>query len=81
MVLETSVSFMHLMWLIAREDFTESCHCESFRSYIIKMYLNETYSIVHTGKYLSDKISYSEWPETRRCFIIIAFQLCFGICH
>jgi len=25
-------------------------------------------------------ISNSEWPETR-CFIVIAFQLCFGICH
>jgi hypothetical protein len=25
--------------------------------------------------------SYSEWPEKRRCFITVAFQLCFGIRH
>jgi hypothetical protein len=30
-VLETSVSFIHLMWLTAREDFTESYYRESFR--------------------------------------------------
>jgi hypothetical protein len=47
----------------------------------IEMCLNETYSMVHTGKNLSDKVSYSEWPVTRRCFITIAFPLCFGICH
>jgi hypothetical protein len=26
-------------------------------------------------------ISYSEWYETRRCFITIAFQLCFILRH
>jgi hypothetical protein len=26
-------------------------------------------------------ISYSEWSETRRCFITISLQLCFIICH
>jgi len=30
---------------------------------------------------LSDNISYSEWSETRRCFIVIAFHLCFRIQH
>jgi len=25
--------------------------------------------------------SYSEWSETRRCFIVIAFKLCFRIRH
>jgi hypothetical protein len=32
-VLETSVSFIRLTRLIAREDFIESCRRESFRSY------------------------------------------------
>jgi hypothetical protein len=32
MVLETSVSFIHLMRLIVREDFIESCRRESVRS-------------------------------------------------
>jgi sorting nexin-29 len=27
------------------------------------------------------KVPYSEWPETGRCFITIAFQLCFGKRH
>jgi hypothetical protein len=48
---------------------------------LIKMCLNETYSTVHIGKNLSDKVSYSKWPETRRRFISISVQLCFGICH
>jgi hypothetical protein len=48
---------------------------------LIKMCLNETYSKVCIGKLLSDKISYSEWAETRRCFITIALQFCFRICH
>jgi hypothetical protein len=34
MVLETSVSFVYMMRLIAREGFIESCRRESFRSYI-----------------------------------------------
>jgi hypothetical protein len=48
---------------------------------LIKMCLNETYSTVHIGKNLSDKFPIQNGPETRRCFITIAFQLCFGICH
>jgi hypothetical protein len=47
---------------------------------LIKMCVNETYSKVATSKILSC-ISYSEWSETRKCFITIAFQLCFGICY
>jgi len=27
------------------------------------------------------RISYSEWSETRKFVIAIAFQLCFRICH
>jgi len=27
------------------------------------------------------KHSYSDWSETRRCFIGIAFELCFRICY
>jgi hypothetical protein len=42
------------------------------------MCLNETYNKVRTGKNVSF-ISYSEWYERWRCFIAIAFQLCFGI--
>jgi hypothetical protein len=33
-VLKTLVSFIHLMRLIAQEDFIESCCCESFISYM-----------------------------------------------
>jgi hypothetical protein len=33
MILETSVSVTHLTRLIVREDFIESCRCESFGSY------------------------------------------------
>jgi hypothetical protein len=47
---------------------------------LIKMCLNETYSKVHVGKLLLIN-SYSEWAETRRCSITIAFQFCFRICH
>jgi hypothetical protein len=28
-----------------------------------------------------DLEDYSEWPETGRCFITVAFKLCFGISH
>jgi hypothetical protein len=48
---------------------------------LIKMFLNETYSTVHIGKNLSERFSYSELIETRRCFITIVFQLGFGLCH
>jgi hypothetical protein len=44
---------------------------------LIKMCLNETYSRVRTGKNLT-RVLFKR-PETRRCFITIAFQLCFGI--
>jgi hypothetical protein len=46
----------------------------------IKMCLNENYSKVHICKHFS-YISYSKWSKTNRCFIAIAFQLCFRICH
>jgi hypothetical protein len=53
------------------------------------MCLNETHSRVRIGKNLSYnftvqkglKLYCSEWPEIRRCFIAIAFQLCFKIRH
>jgi hypothetical protein len=48
---------------------------------LIKMCLSETYSTVCIRKNLCDKVSYLEWSETRRSFITIAFQLCFGIKH
>jgi hypothetical protein len=47
---------------------------------IIKMCLIETYSKGCIGKNYQMH-SYSERSETRRCFIAIAFQLCFRICH
>jgi hypothetical protein len=48
---------------------------------LIQMCLNETFSTVCIGKYQSDKVPYSEWAKTGKCFIIIVFQLCFGTCH
>jgi hypothetical protein len=36
-VFETSVSFIHLTRLIAREEFIESCRRESFRSYSVRI--------------------------------------------
>jgi hypothetical protein len=39
---------------------------------LIKMCLNETCSTVHVGKIC--QVSYSEWPETGRYFITIAFH-------
>jgi hypothetical protein len=47
---------------------------------LIKMCLKETYCKVCIGKHVWC-ISYLEWSETRRCFIAVAFQLCFRICH
>jgi len=35
MILETSVSYRHLTWLIAQEDFIEFSHRESSTSYIL----------------------------------------------
>jgi hypothetical protein len=32
-------------------------------------------------KHMHGLVSYSEWSETRRCSIAIAFQFCFRICH
>jgi hypothetical protein len=45
---------------------------------LIKMCLNESYNRVRVGKSLMH--SYSEWPETMRCPVTIAFQFCFRIC-
>jgi hypothetical protein len=45
MVFETSVSFIHLTRLLAREDFIESCHRESFRSYDINIVAIRTKSM------------------------------------
>jgi hypothetical protein len=47
---------------------------------LIQMCLNETCRTVRTGKSVWH-VSYSERPETGRCFITIAFQLCIGIRH
>jgi hypothetical protein len=48
---------------------------------LVKMCLNETYSRVQIGKHLSDIFPTKNGCETGSCFIAIAFQLCFGICH
>jgi hypothetical protein len=42
---------------------------------LIKMCLNETFSTVQIGKNLTCFL----WPESRRRFVSIAFQLRFGI--
>jgi hypothetical protein len=47
---------------------------------LITICINETYIRCVEAK-ISLKVSYSEWPEKRRCFITTAFQLCFGIRH
>jgi hypothetical protein len=46
-----------------------------------KLCLNETYSKVRIGKYLSDNFPYPERSKRRRWFIANAFRLCFRICH
>jgi hypothetical protein len=47
----------------------------------IKVCLNETYSNVRICKTLSDTCSIKIGLSRRRCFIAIAFQLCFTICY
>jgi hypothetical protein len=48
---------------------------------LIKMCLNETYSKVRIGKYLSDKCPIENGLKIRRCFMATAFKLHFRICH
>jgi len=48
---------------------------------LIKMCLNETYSRVQAGKNFSDMFPIKKGFETRRCFIAIAFELWFRVCH
>jgi hypothetical protein len=48
---------------------------------LTEMCLNDTYSKVRVNKNLSEAFPHSEWSETWKCFIVIAFQLCFNICH
>jgi hypothetical protein len=42
------------------------------------MYLNETYSKAHIGKYFSDSFPILNFVR-RQCIITTAFELCFGI--
>jgi hypothetical protein len=54
MVLETSVSFIRLTRLIAREDFIECCRRESFRSHMsVFAYTQSLESIVAGGEFIS----------------------------
>jgi hypothetical protein len=48
---------------------------------LIKMCLNETYTIVRIGKYFFDNSFYSEWSKTRRCFnyTVLNFALEYAI--
>jgi hypothetical protein len=55
-----------------------STHNTSLADYKIR--LNETQSKVRTGKHLSDTFPIQN-GLTRRCFVTIAFKLCFTICH
>jgi hypothetical protein len=48
---------------------------------LIKMFLNEMCGKVHIGRHLSDTFPYPEWSKIRICFIAVAFQRCFRICH
>jgi hypothetical protein len=47
---------------------------------LIEMCLNETYSTVHIGKNLSDRFPIQNGLK-QEDIVIIAFQLCFGMCH
>jgi hypothetical protein len=47
---------------------------------LITTCLNETYSKVGVGKHLSDTFHIQSGLK-RRCFITIAFQLCFRVCY
>jgi hypothetical protein len=44
------------------------------------MCLNETYSKVRVGKYLSDKFSMQHYQKQGDVFIATVFQLCFIVC-
>jgi hypothetical protein len=49
---------------------------------VIKIYLNETYSEIRTGKTLSDAFPIQNGlKQGNECFIVFAFQFCFRICH
>jgi len=88
---------MGVQWALCQFliDFEKACHsvrkvvlCNILiKSYItvtlvslIKFCISETYSDVYIARNLSDT-SYSERYDVRRCFILIAFWLCFKICH
>jgi hypothetical protein len=47
---------------------------------LIKMFLNYTYSKIHTGKHLSDSFPIQN-GLTRRCSITTAFELRYRICQ
>ena len=47
---------------------------------LIKMCLNETYSIVQIGQHLCGLFRIKNGLK-QRCFITIAVQLCFRVCH
>ena len=46
---------------------------------LIKMCLNETYSRCLGRQIFVSHVSYWAWFETRRCFTVNAFQLCFSV--
>jgi hypothetical protein len=48
---------------------------------LMKMCLNETHIRVRLRKHLSDMFPTKNSVKKRRCFIAIAFQLCFKMCH
>jgi hypothetical protein len=48
---------------------------------LFKTCLNETYSKVRMGKYLSGSFFYPKWSGIRRSSITTAFLLCFRICY
>jgi hypothetical protein len=65
MFLETSVSFMHLTRLIAREDFIESCRREIFRSYkdqLVKAIYGNNRCLLRE---LNKTHKYTQWTKYR----------------
>jgi len=47
--------------------------------YIYAIFLS--YDKLRVGKHLSDMFPKGNGLKKRRCFITIAFQLCFRLCH
>jgi hypothetical protein len=86
-------SYTRFKWSSASViDFKKACESVRREVFSLGCYSHET---VKANKNMSEwnlyqspsmqafvwHVFYKEWFETRRCFIVIAFQLCFRVCH